>query len=105
MNEKLTPDSPDSPEKGEVEFNGFTARVRSVGPIRAGKFRVSITRKYPSTLMHEVYAWGTLMEARAFALGIMQTFALFEDLISDGAPLPLDIGERSGEDITPEKEG
>jgi hypothetical protein len=91
MNEKMTPLSPE--ESGEVEFNGFTARVTGMGPTRTGKFRIWITRKYPSTPIHEVYAWGTLMEAKAHALGIMETLALMEDLIADGATLPLGIGE------------
>ena len=98
MNEKMTPESPLSPEEsGEVEFNGFVGHVRQARNARKGKFEVIVTRKYPDTRMFEISCWGTLMEARSFALGVMQTMALFEDLISDGESLPLGIGERSGQ--------
>lgn len=85
----------ESRETGTVEYNGFTARVTAIGATRIGKFRVFITRKYPGALIHERFAWGTMMEAKAFALGIMETLALFEDLISDGAKFPLGIGNGS----------
>jgi hypothetical protein len=84
-----------SRESGTVEFNGFTARVTSMGSTRIGKFRVFITRKVPGARIHEVYAWGTKGEAVSFALGVMQTLALIEDLASDGAEFPLGIGKLS----------
>jgi len=53
---------------------------------------VFITRKVPDARIHERFAWGTMMEAKAYALGVMETLALIEDLVSDGAQFPLGIG-------------
>jgi len=102
MDEKLTPESP---EVGEVEFNGFVAQVRAARNAGIGKFRIIVARKVPNAFMYECYAWGTLREATAFAQGVITTLAMVEEQLAEGDALPLGIGERSGEDITPEKEG
>jgi len=93
MNEKITPDSPDSPEVGEIEFDGLLATVRPARNAPIGKFRIFITRKVPDAYVYECYAWGTLREAKSFAQGVITTLAMVEERVADGEALPLGIGE------------